>query len=267
MNFQAALSPALRREIRGRSGYSAGALSSLRLRHLVFGLALFVASGCKPAPGSSCSKGEARCLDKTTQLACQDGKYIATPCRGPNGCGIAPEGIRCDISGNKPGDPCSTEDDGAAACTDDKTLIVCQGGQYQPAPCRGPAGCKTNDGRPLCDTTIAAAGDGCKDADKPKACSTDGKQYLVCKAGKMTVELECRGPDGCKSEGGKLDCDLTIAQVGDTCLKEMDGKNACSLDRKSIVVCKGGKFEVDEPCKPPEGCLATDGSIRCEKPK
>jgi len=40
-------------------------------------LSLFTA--CKPGPGSSCDKGEARCVDKHSQLVCQNGSYILDP--------------------------------------------------------------------------------------------------------------------------------------------------------------------------------------------
>ena len=232
-----------------------------------FVLLLVVCAGCKPGVGTSCDKGEARCQDKQTQLACQGGKYIATPCRGPGGCSITPDGIHCDISKNKPGDPCSTDDVGAAAGSDEKTLIACVEGKYQPSPCRGPKGCTSSDGRPTCDTSIAAPGDACKDTEKPKGCSTDGKQLLTCQSGKMALSFWCRGPDGCSAKDGKLDCDLSVAKLDDPCIKEMEGKNACALDRKAIVVCKGSKFVVDEKCeKKGESCLFEGGSIRCGKP-
>ncbi|MEZ4221035.1 MAG: hypothetical protein R3B13_08900 [Polyangiaceae bacterium] len=235
-------------------------------RVCIVGLLLSVTS-CKPGVGSSCDKGEAKCLNKQAQLACEDGKYIETPCRGPNGCSIAPEGTRCDISANKAGDRCSKGDEGAAACADPKTLIVCRGGAYQPAPCRGPDGCQTKEGRANCDTSIAESGDACAESEKPKACSKDGSELLSCKGGEMKSELACRGPDGCKIADGKLNCDLTLAKLDDVCPAEMEGKHACSVDRKRILICKSQKFAPDSDCsKPGEGCLS-EGSIRCGKPE
>lgn len=236
-----------------------------RLRFLPFCL-LVIASACKPGPGSSCDKGEARCIDKKTQLVCQAGKFVSSPCKGPRGCGLTPDGVFCDISGNQPGEPCSTDDEGAAACSDPKTKIVCSAGKYQPWQCRGPKGCTTDDRRPLCDNSIAEPADPCREADKTKACSVDGKQYLSCAAGKMTMEFQCLGPAGCKSEGGKLGCDMSVARDKDPCTKEMDGKHACNLDKSSIVVCKDGKFVIDEECKAGTTCNA-EGTIRCEKPE
>lgn len=236
----------------------------MRLLHLLLGSVLLMA-GCKRGVGSSCDKGEARCLDRERQLVCDQGKFIESPCRGPEGCSLAPKGVSCDVSANKPGDLCSRDDEGAAACTDPKTLISCRGGSYQPSPCRGPDGCVASEGRPKCDTSVATSGDACAEQEKPKACSTDGKTLLACKGGTMQTELPCRGPDGCKITASKLDCDLTLAELADPCPSEMDGRHACAVDRKTMLVCKDGKFAPDSPCKAGESCLVEGGSIRCGK--
>jgi hypothetical protein len=199
-----------------------------------------------------------------SELICQNGRYIQAPCKGPRGCGLTSKGVFCDISGNAPGDPCSTDEEGASACADGKTMLVCTGGKFIATACRGPKGCETQDGRPLCDTTVAEPGDACKEAEKPKACSSDGKQYLSCQGGKMTMQFQCLGPGGCKSQAGKLECDMSYARDKDPCLPEMEGKVACNLDHSSIVACKGGKFVIDEECKDGKRCQA-EGTIRCEK--
>jgi hypothetical protein len=38
-----------------------------------------ITAACKPSVGSSCERGEARCLDRQTQLICSEGRLIATP--------------------------------------------------------------------------------------------------------------------------------------------------------------------------------------------
>lgn len=238
----------------------------MRLPTSVSVLVLAFLCSCKPGPGSSCDKGEARCIDKKSQLVCQKGSYIQAPCKGPRGCSLTPSGVSCDITGNQPGDVCSTDEEGASACLDPKTKIVCTDGKFVATSCRGPKGCETLDGRPLCDLSISEPGDACREADKTKACSVDGKQYLACKAGKMTLEFQCLGPNGCKSDGGQLSCDMSVARDKDPCTAEMEGKHACNLDKSSIVVCKGGKFVIDEECKSGTSCNA-EGSIRCEKPE
>jgi len=236
-----------------------------RLQLLLAATAIFLGA-CKPEPGSSCDKGEARCIDKQSQLVCQSGKYIAAPCKGPRGCGITPDGISCDISANQPGDVCSTDEEGASSCIDAKTKIVCTGGKFEAILCRGPRGCEAQAGRPLCDNSIAQPDDVCKDSEKTKACSVDGRQYLACSGGKMTMQFQCLGPGGCKSTGGQLSCDMSYARDKDPCRAEMEGKHACNLDHSSIVICKAGRFVIDEECKDGSRCQA-EGSIRCEKPE
>jgi hypothetical protein len=227
-------------------------------------LAFVVATGCKPHAGSSCDKGESRCQDRTTQLACQNGSYVATPCRGPGGCALTAAGISCDISKNRAGDRCSTDDEGAAICKDQRNMLVCRSGQYRLEACRGPDGCQMEGTRAKCDTSVALPGDTCKDLGS-KACSVDGKQLLACTNDKMTLTNYCRGQDGCHSTGGQLSCDMSVAGVGDPCTKKMADQVACSTDKKSIVKCQGDKFVVDEKCTHGKSCSTEDGSIACHK--
>lgn len=231
---------------------------------LLLSLAIF-AIDCKPSVGSSCDKREARCIDRQSQLICQNGKFIQSPCKGPKGCSLTPDGVACDISGNKMDEPCSTDDEGAASCSDKRAKVVCMGGKYVSMPCRGPHGCEMVDNKAICDMSVAEPGELCKDADKVKACSVDGKEYLACEGSKMTLQFYCLGPNGCKADKSTLNCDMSFARDKDPCTKEMEGKNACNLDKSSIVVCKDGKFRVDEECKKGTRCIV-EGTIKCEKP-
>lgn len=223
-----------------------------------------LAASCKPHVGSSCNKGDSRCQDRSTQLSCQNGSYIATPCRGPGGCRMTNAGVSCDITKNRAGDRCSTGDEGAATCAGQRQMLVCHGGQYRLEACRGPDGCQVSGRRAQCDTSVALPGDACKDADS-KACSVDGKQLLTCVGGKMKLTNFCRGQDGCRSTGGQLSCDMSVAGVGDPCTKKMADQVACSSDKKSIVKCRGGKFVIDEKCKHGKRCSTEDGSIACQR--
>ena len=70
----------------------------------VLGCSLALAStslllGCKPKAGAACEKGRALCQDGKTELSCQDGKYLAAPCKGPKGCYTQGQSLFCDISG------------------------------------------------------------------------------------------------------------------------------------------------------------------------
>lgn len=216
--------------------------------------------------GSSCEKGEARCLDGQRSLVCQAGKFIETPCRGKKGCRLEAERTACDVSGNQAGDACSTEEEGVGVCSDPNTLLSCRNGSYVATPCRGKRGCTEEAGRSLCDATVAEGGEPCA-TDSKKACSTDGKRVLACNAGKMEARYECRGARGCSVVTGKIDCDLSVAKVGDACDSTSEGSYACTEDMKSITRCAGGRFVADDTCKKGTKCLAEPGSTRCAKPE
>jgi hypothetical protein len=223
------------------------------------------ALGCKPRVGSSCEKGEARCLDGQRALVCQAEKFIETPCRGKNGCRLEAERTACDVHGNQAGDACSTDEEGAAVCIDSNTLLACRQGAYVRSACRGKGGCVEEGGRAMCDATIAESGEPCA-AEGKKACNVDGKRVLACTAGKMLDRYDCRGARGCSVVSGKIDCDVSIAKVGDACDSTSEGTFACSEDMKAIARCAGGRFVADETCKHGTKCLAEPGSTRCAKP-
>jgi hypothetical protein len=232
---------------------------------LVLLLAVVALAACKPSVGSSCEKGEARCLNPNRALVCQKGAFIETPCLGQHGCRTEPQGVSCDVTANRSGDPCSTDEDGAAVCSDEHTLVACRKGRYTRVPCRGPRGCTQEGANTRCDATVAEIGEPCADENK-KACATNGRQVLACENGRMTSKYECRGENGCRVLENKIDCDLTIARLGDACDKLVEGTFACSEDARAIVRCQAGKFIADETCKGATRCLVEPGSTRCAKP-
>jgi hypothetical protein len=240
----------------------------VRVRSLfaaILGLAGLALVACKPAVGSSCTEGEARCIDPGRALVCEQGKFIETPCSGKLGCRPLHEGTACDVHGNKAGDRCSKDEEGSAVCADTETMLVCRDGTTVRAACRGKGGCVEEHGRAACDATIAEAGDPCGAGSK-SSCSVSGKAVLVCAGGAMKRTYECRGERGCTIASGKLDCDQTVATLGDGCDPRLEGSFACSEDRKGIVKCAAGRFVADEKCKAGTECLAEPGSTRCGKP-
>ncbi|HEX3773441.1 MAG TPA: hypothetical protein VHV51_03195 [Polyangiaceae bacterium] len=240
------------------------------MRSLVVGISLvlsFGAGSCKPNAGSSCEKGEARCIDGKHELACEAGKFIETPCSGPRGCSTSEQGTSCDFSGDKPGDPCSADDEGAATCNSKDTMLACHGALYGIVPCRGSKGCALAEGRAACDTSIAQLNDACRD-EGLKACASDGLQVLICKDHAMSTFYPCRGANGCSTNAGKLSCDTSIAKLGDPCDKKMEGQAfSCTPDGASILQCKGGAFTLDETCKSGQKCLVDGSSTHCAKPE
>jgi hypothetical protein len=234
-------------------------------KSFALGLLLCALGACKPGVGSSCDKGDARCVDRGRALACQDGKFIETPCRGPGGCTLAGESVTCDVTHNRLGDACTTDDEGAASCAGADRMLLCRGGSYTFVPCRGPLGCADQGGRAFCDMSVAEAGDVCRESGI-KACASDAKQVLVCKKGAMAPFFSCRGAAGCRSSAGKLACDTSIARTGDTCDAAMEGRAfSCTEDHGSILTCKGGGFVLDQKCKATESCEVDGSTTRCAK--
>jgi hypothetical protein len=171
-------------------------------------LASFAALACskEPAAGDSCKPTDIRCVDPKTELACQKGVFIVTPCKGPMGCREeANKHLICDATGNAEGDPCSTDEEGAAQCIGDKRRITCREGRYVIDECRGAEGCK-GGGAVKCDQSKGEPGDPCR--GETNSCSMDSKRVLTCNAGKLQISAECPGEGGCSIADHKIDCDL-----------------------------------------------------------
>ncbi len=152
----------------------------------------------KPKVGDTCStQDEADCQDDKTIVTCDQGKYIAYPCKGAAGCKKEGVLVKCDESLGDVGDACSH--DGNYTCaTDLSAQLVCKERKWEMSnPCRGPAKCKTEGPYVKCDQTFAQIGDACE--DKAAACSVDNKEVLECAekkfASKQKCETECEIKD------------------------------------------------------------------------
>jgi hypothetical protein len=223
-------------------------------------------SGCDPAPGDTCSVGQVACLDERTKLTCQEGKYLSTSCRGPFGCAVESDVVRCDISGNAAGDECPEADEGHAACAPDGThALRCSKGRLVVEPCHGQEGCQTKEAGPRCDHSIAASDQLCSPAAEGRsACSLEGTHVLLCKDGKFVEQYPCRGPNGCRMRDGRLKCDRSVAATGEDCSRVPKGGKACSADGKSLLSCDQGRFVEHRAC--PKGCRSTkDGKLFCPR--
>jgi hypothetical protein len=227
---------------------------------------LWLLASCKPAPGGKCDAGEVRCLDAMRSLVCDDGLFVEVPCRGKGGCVTIQETTSCDISRNQPGDRCGKVDEGAAVCAGDRAMLACHSGKFETVPCLGPKGCELSAGQPHCDQSVATSGDACK-KENAKACSADGGRVLACKLGRMSELYECRGEKRCSAEAGKLACDQTVAQLGDSCDKGLHGHIACSLDKQALLECQGERFVSSERCKAGTKCMVSGQSTKCDKPE
>jgi hypothetical protein len=211
--------------------------------------------------GDSCAQGKSVCGDKTTELICQDGKFVSSPCRGSKGCRVEGEKHLCDFSGNAEGDPCSLANEGASQCSaNGRRMILCHQGRYELHSCRGPKGCDDADGKVQCDRSVQMESDPCV-VDGSFTCSMDNKRALLCKGRKFVVDEYCRGPKGCTVAADKAQCDRGPQNNAEPCHK--NGDFECSVDGKTILVCKNLRWEVEQKC--PGKCVPTSGKASCEE--
>jgi hypothetical protein len=66
---------------------------------------------------------------------------------------------------------------------------------------------------------------------------------------------------GDKTTGFKVECDDSIANVGDPCEKE--GHYSCAPDEHSIVKCSNKKFVQDDKCRSKEKCAVRGEQVGC----
>jgi hypothetical protein len=220
-------------------------------------VAVVLLGACKAKPGGKCSGAGAMCTDKTQALFCIDDTFVVIHCRGDKGCAPSGSLVECDESIAVDGEACNAPD--AIACaTDGKSALKCDGKKFVvDETCKGPTGCKVEGGQKIaCDNDVSDVGDPCHFAGD-YACTTDKSLALRCDDGKMTPLNTCRGPRQCrivpmpKHDRPEVLCDDSIAQDGDPC--DTNSEEACSMDKKGMLVCKGNKFTGLVPC--PGGCL------------
>jgi hypothetical protein len=144
-----------------------------------------------------------------------------------------------------------------ATCEDATTVLACQGGVLVSARCHGPNGCSRLGNKVTCDDSVAEEGDTCLDTDAENhACSADKKTHLVCDEGKFRTAQVCRGPKACTIKGELPTCDTHLGQKDDVCTKA--GSFSCAVDRKTRLLCRDGKMQIDRFCRGQSGCREAD---------
>ncbi len=216
--------------------------------------------------GSPCEPNAGECRGNKQALVCVDGKYALRDCKGGSGCTSTPGAgnivnISCPWSADQEGEKCGKNEEGEAACADDKkAMVICRDSEVRVDPCRGAKGCYGSGDKIHCDISISKAGDPC--SGDGFVCSEDKKERLTCKDKKMTVDALCRGPKGCAITGDKIECDRSLVSAGDPCTEE--GAAACSLDQLAYLECKGGKMTESMKCKGAEKCAVENQMVRCD---
>lgn len=229
-------------------------------------LAVAALGACKPKVGGSCKiETKEVCIEDKKALACHDGKWEEMSCKGPDGCSKASGESVCDQSVAEDKDVCNLADD--YVCTGDKKgMLQCTKNKWTLVQsCLGDRACVMEKKKVTCDNSIANVGDDCRE-EEDYACTPDRKAALACRGSKFVQANLCKGPKGCrvtgaKEQGFKVECDDSIANVGDACEKEEHF--ACATDERAILKCKGKKFESEEKCKPKEKCQIRGGSVGC----
>jgi hypothetical protein len=220
-----------------------------------------VAAGCSAKAGDACKSG-AVCLDGETQLVCDGGTYLASPCRGKAGCRVEGASVLCDTSGNRVGDPCAAADENEGDCTPDgSALMECSKGSFRSVACPGPAGCSAREGKLTCDRSRGSEGDTCTSGG---ACSLDGDRLLACVGGKLVLKAHCKGPGRCSAQGGGLACDASRGEIGDACATP--GGAACGVDGRQMLLCQGDALALHAICRGEGGCRTQDGAVGCVDP-
>jgi hypothetical protein len=229
-------------------------------------LLVLSAAACKPKAGASC-KLDAKevCVEDKKALACHDGKWEELTCRGPEGCSKSSGEHVCDQSVADDKEACNLADDFVCSA-DKKAMLQCQKNRWTLVQnCLGDRACAIEKKRVTCDNSVANLGDVCREEDD-YACAPDKKSALVCRGGKFVYASQCKGAKGCKVAGGqgqpyKVECDDSIAAPGDAC--EREEHFSCSSDEKSILRCRGKKFELEEKCKGRDRCQIRNGMAGC----
>jgi hypothetical protein len=239
---------------------------------IVFASVVALAGACKPQVGAKCTAAQSSCPEAKLGLFCgADGTFHTMTCSGPAGCEQSGAVVNCDNGVAALNDGCNTPDD-AACSPDSKNALLCKGDVFTLAEtCKGPGGCKVAGDTITCDNDVSDPGDPCRAAGD-YACTSDRGMVLRCDSNKMTPLNTCRGPKACAivphPSDNKVEfvCDDSLAKEGDAC--DTNGEEACSMDKKSMLVCNANKFGTPKPCGGPAGCTYDEKFDRygCDQP-
>ncbi len=225
-------------------------------------------SACRHRPtiGSQCRvQNQLVCVGADRAVICNAREWVEVPCRGERGCARRGDSDDCDDTVATDGDACPRNPPLDYACTADRAeALMCKDGRFALwRRCRGPDKCEVIDGRNLhCDTTVGAPGDPCGHQGT-YACTADRSAILVCDGTTLAPASSCRGPEGCRIERGaqKALCDDSVAFEGDPC--DQPKRIACSVDRKSELVCASSKYVKKRDCRRTD-CRLDGNELFCD---
>jgi hypothetical protein len=181
-----------------------------------------------------------------------DASGILVQCSGA----LVTEGGECDVDKDE-------KRKHYGCSTDKKAELLCKDGRWtRIRQCLAPEGCDSMLLSISCKGPTAKPGDLCDPGDKPDyACSADGKATIVCQgAPAWRIDRACLGEKGCTSSILGIECDTSVAALGEACGKE--GNAACSMDGKTVLECKSGKYAVSHKCR--KACKVSGVLVHCE---
>lgn len=167
----------------------------------------------------------------------------------------------CNKKEVKAGDPC--EKQGEIQCIDKQHGAFCVNGKYEVLTCEGATGCMMVAGSGSCNHHDYQVGEACFEEGEPQ-CTGDKKAMIKCENSHWVKLNDCKGALGCVANAEGAKCDLGASAPGEPCSKENEGNASCTEDKKSILLCKGGKMEVGSTCKGRHGCRQMGTKLDCD---
>ena len=101
------------------------------------------------------------------------------------------------------------------------------------------------------------------DKDKDSVICLDSHTRLSCEGETWRAE-SCLGPNGCDAGELFVSCDSSLATEDSACGTTDTDNVSCTLDKKSMLRCKRGKWEVASRCLGPKGCEPAGIFVACD---
>ncbi len=219
-----------------------------------FVTSLMVLVGCsKPKEGASCTApdgifghGPGTCVDKQNAIVCVGGTFKKLKCaKSATGCMEIMGDVSCDVVKDV-GEPCP-EAKQSDCSSDGKKMLDCEGGAWK-LRMNCSKLCVSNVEGVRCENASGAVGDTCNQEQKNQAvCSEDKLQLLVCDGEKFFSASSCRGQNKCRAVAKQIQCDTSMAELGDAC--EEEGILSCDTAKKTMLKCVEKKFVKEKACK------------------
>ena len=153
--------------------------------------------------------------------------------------------VSCDVIKDV-GEPCPKSIK-ADCSSDGKKMLECEDGAWKLRMGCSKL-CVSNVEGVRCENASGAVGDACTAGQKNQAvCSEDKLQLLVCDGESFFSASSCRGQNKCRAVNKQIECDTSMAELGDAC--EEEDTLSCDTARKTMLKCVGKKFVKAQACK------------------